>query len=83
MSEQRSKNWQRFDGWTAAQTFYLQNMVPACTRLPLGLGKWLYMDHIPGENRLSFLRRCLANSILTARGLAELNSLEKEAGCKT
>lgn len=40
---------------------------------------WLYMDDIPGESRLDFLRRANEAKILKGEGFKEMKKLEKEA----
>lgn len=75
------KNWERFRDWSEAWQFFEESCVPALTRMEWGRGSWLYMDYIPGESRLDFLRRCnvahRGGSILTAVGTKELKRLEK------
>lgn len=78
------KNWERFANWHDARTHYEEHCVPALTRLEWGIGAWMYMDHVEGESRLDFLRRCdkanVGGSILTAVGSKELARLEKKEG---
>lgn len=78
MDEKRIKNWERFPGWESACMHFEQNHAGTLTRLPWGMGRWMYMDHIPGESRLSFLRRCDGAGILTNTGRRELARLERE-----
>ena len=79
------KNWERFEGWFEASEHYRKNLAPALTRMEWGIGTWLYMDHIEGETRLEFLRRCDETKpcILTCEGRKELNKLEKSAARMT
>ena len=74
------KNWERFKEWNEACQHYREKMPPALTVMEWGLGQWMYMEHIEGESRLDFLRRCYKTSpmILTAKGVKELKKLEKE-----
>ena len=39
--------------------------------------EWLYMEYIPNEPRISYLRRLSKRSILKSNGCAELKKLEK------
>ena len=77
------KNWERFNDWNEAWQYYEKNCVPALTRMEWGRGSWLYMEHIEGESRMDFLRRCnvayRGGSILTQVGSKELKRLEKQA----
>ena len=81
--EAKMKNWERFNDWTEAWQYYEKNCVPALTRMEWGRGSWLYMEHIEGESRMDFLRRCgkayRGSSILTQVGSKELKRLEKQA----
>lgn len=79
--EGEMKNWERFKDWNEAWQYYEAHCVPALTRMEWGRGSWLYMEHIEGESRVDFLRRCgkayRGSSILTQVGSKELKRLEK------
>lgn len=69
------KVWQRFNSWREAEAYFDANVAGAVTKANWnGIGNWLYMEHIEGESRLDFLKRC---QYLTAAGRKEIAKLEK------
>ena len=70
-------NWERFKGRDEAMAAHKkEGVVFGC-----GWGEieWLYMEYIPNEPRISYLRRLAKRSILKSNGHAELKRLEKAA----
>lgn len=70
-------NWERFkDRDEAVAAHKKEGVVFGC-----GWGEieWLYMEYIPNEPRISYLRRLAERSILKSNGYAELKRLEKAA----
>lgn len=76
-------NWERFaNHHEAIAAHKKEGVVFGC-----GWGEieWLYMEYIPNEPRISYLRRLARRSILKSNGHAELKRLEnaaKEGGAK-
>ena len=71
------KNWERFANWNEAEAAFNRECGGVVMRCNWnGIGNWLYMDHIEGESRLDFLKRC---KFLTAEGRKQIAKLEKEA----
>ena len=71
----RIKNWQRFKERHEAE------LAHAREKIIFGCGwgqiEWLYMDYIPGEPRVDYLRRLDKHGILKSEGFKELKRLEK------
>jgi hypothetical protein len=71
----RIKNWQRFANRDEATKAH------AAEKIVFGCGwgeiEWLYMDYIPGEPRIDYLRRLSKHGILKSEGHRELKRLEK------
>ena len=70
-------NWERFKGRDEAMAAHKkEGVVFGC-----GWGEieWLYMEYIPNEPRISYLRRLAERSILKSNGHAELKRLENSA----
>lgn len=70
-------NWERFKGYDEAKAAHeKEGVVFGC-----GWGEieWLYMEYIPNEPRISYLRRLDKRHILKSNGYAELKRLEKAA----
>ena len=71
----RIKNWQRFNDREEA------TLAHAREKIIIGCGwgqlEWLYMDYIPGEPRVDYLRRLDKHGILKSEGFKELKRLEK------
>ncbi len=69
------KNWQRFKERHEAE------LAHAREKIIFGCGwgqiEWLYMDHIPDEPRIDYLRRLDKHGILKSEGHKELKRLEK------
>ena len=68
-------NWERFKGRDEAVAAHKrEGIVFGC-----GWGEieWLYMEYIPNEPRISYLRRLAERCILKSNGCAELKKLEK------
>ena len=71
----RIKNWERFANWHEATEAFDRECGGVVIRCNWnGIGDWMYMDHIEGESRLSFLKRCRN---LTAEGRKEIARLAK------
>ena len=71
------KNWQRFKGRDEAVAAHKkEGVVFGC-----GWGEieWLYMDYLPDEPRIGYLKRLERHGILKSNGYAELKKLEKAA----
>ena len=72
---ERIKNWQRFSNRDEATKAH------AAEKIVFGCGwgeiEWLYMDYIPDEPRIDYLRRLNKHGILKAEGCKELKRLEK------
>lgn len=73
----RIKNWERFTNRDEATKAH------AAEKIVFGCGwgeiEWLYMDYIPGEPRIDYLRRLSKHGILKSEGHRELKRLEKSA----
>lgn len=71
------KNWERFNNYHEAEEAH------AAERVVFGCGwgvlAWLYMDYIPGEPRIDYLKRLRKHSLLKANGFKELEKLEKQS----
>ena len=71
------KNWQRFSNRDEATKAH------AAEKIVFGCGwgeiEWLYMDYIPDEPRIDYLRRLEKHGILKSEGFKELKRLEKAA----
>jgi hypothetical protein len=71
----RIKNWQRFSNRDEATKAH------AAEKIVFGCGwgeiEWLYMDYIPDEPRIDYLRRLDKHGILKSEGCKELKRLEK------
>lgn len=69
------KNWQRFKERHEAE------LAHAREKIIFGCGwgqiEWLYMDYIPDEPRIDYLRRLDKHGILKSEGYKELKRLEK------
>lgn len=69
------KNWQRFKERHEAE------LAHAREKIIFGCGwgqiEWLYMDYIPDEPRIDYLRRLDKHGILKSEGCKELKRLEK------
>ena len=68
-------NWERFKNRDEAMTAHKkEGVVFGC-----GWGEieWLYMEYVPNEPRISYLRRLDKLGILKSNGCAELKRLEK------
>lgn len=77
ITERPVLNWERFKGRDEAVAAHKkEGVVFGC-----GWGEieWLYMEHIPNEPRISYLRRLSVRGILKSNGYAELKRLEKAA----
>ena len=74
---ERIKNWQRFKERHEAE------LAHAREKIIFGCGwgqiEWLYMDYIPDEPRIDYLRRLEKHCILKSEGFKELKRLEKAA----
>ena len=71
------KNWERFSGRKEAlEAHRNEGIVFGC-----GWGEieWLYMDYIPDEPRIDYLKRLRGRCILKSDGYRELARLEKMA----
>ena len=72
---ERMKNWQRFSNRDEATKAH------AAEKIVFGCGwgeiEWLYMDYIPDEPRIDYLRRLEKHGILKSEGFKELKRLEK------
>lgn len=72
---ERTKNWQRFKERHEAE------LAHAREKIIFGCGwgqiEWLYMDYIPDEPRIDYLRRLEKHGILKSEGVKELKRLEK------
>ena len=70
------KNWERFKDYQEAREAH------AAEKIIFGCGwgelSWLYMDYIPDEPRIDYLRRLDKRSLLKAPGQRELRALEKK-----
>lgn len=76
----RMKNWERFkDRHEATAAHAAEKVVFGC-----GWGEieWLYMDHIPDEPRIDYLKRLSKLHILKSEGFKELKRLEKAEKAK-
>ena len=76
----RMKNWERFkDRHEATAAHAAEKVVFGC-----GWGEieWLYMDYIPDEPRIDYLKRLSKLSILKSEGFKELKRLEKAEKAK-
>lgn len=73
----RMKNWERFKNRIEADAAH------AAEKIIFGCGwgeiEWLYMDYIPDEPRLDYLRRLEKRHILKSEGYNEIKRLEKAA----
>ena len=73
----RMKNWERFKNRIEADAAH------AAEKIIFGCGwgeiEWLYMDYIPDEPRLDYLRRLEKRHILKNEGYKEIKRLEKAA----
>ena len=76
----RIKNWERFNSWNEAYSTILDEGL-----LPIrGQGAardvlvWMFMDYIPGERRIDYLRRLKQEGILNPKGGGELNRRERK-----
>ena len=71
------KNWQRFNSREEAMAAHKkEGVVFSC-----GWGEieWLYMDYLPDEPRIGYLKRLERHFILRSNGYAELKKREKAA----
>ena len=71
------KNWERFaNRHEALEAHRAEGIVFGC-----GWGEieWLYMDYIPDEPRIDYLRRLSMRGILKSNGFKELERLKKNA----
>ena len=69
------KNWERFaNRREALEAHKAEGVVFGC-----GWGEieWLYMDYIPDEPRIDYLRRLRERGIITSDGYTELERLRK------
>jgi len=76
----RMKNWERFANRHEATAAH------AAEKVVFGCGwgeiEWLYMDYIPDEPRIDYLKRLSKLSILKSEGFKELKRLEKAEKAK-
>lgn len=76
----RMKNWERFSERHEAE------LAHAREKIIFGCGwgqiEWLYMDYIPNEPRIDYLRRLSKHNILKSEGHKELERLEKAEKAK-
>lgn len=70
------KNWKRFNDRHEAELAHAREKV----LFGCGWGQleWLYMEYIPDEPRIDYLRRLSKHSILKSNGFKELRALEKK-----
>ena len=71
------KNWERFaNRHEALEAHRAEGIVFGC-----GWGEieWLYMDYIPDEPSIDYLRRLSMRGILKSNGFKELERLKKDA----
>lgn len=69
------KNWERFkSGEEAAKAHEEEGLALKVTWAML---KWLYMDYVPDEPRLDYLKRLARENILLSGGYKELARLRK------
>ena len=70
------KNWERFKDRHEAELAHAREKV----LFGCGWGQleWLYMEYIPDEPRIDYLRRLSKHSILKSNGFKELRALEKK-----
>ena len=73
----RMKNWERFSERHEAELAHArEKIICGCG---WGQIEWLYMDYIPDEPRIDYLRRLDKHGILKSDGHRELKSLIKKA----
>lgn len=70
-----SKIWERFA--SAAEAEYARTHEQIIMSVTLATLTWLYMDDVPGESRLDYLKRLRDAHILKAAGFAEIKALER------
>lgn len=70
------KNWERFTNrYEAMDALTEEKIVFSCS---WGKIQWLYMDYIPNEPRIDYLRRLAENGVLKSNGYKELKRLTKK-----
>lgn len=76
----RIKNWERFNSWNEAYSTILdEGLLPIRgQRAAPDVLVWMFMDYIPGERRIDYLRRLKQEGILNPKGCGELNRRERK-----
>lgn len=72
-----AKIYERFA--TGREALNAANADPALHRFAWAQFDWLYLDDVPGESRLAYLKRMEAARILKGDGYKEIKRLEKAA----